>query len=112
MSTQLDLLFRPETKVTGRTLRDAGMKSVLEHTSDDWKTKLKSRIEGFPKGYRFTIERVVDELGGRPKEAHPNSVGAITAGLVKRGLMKRTGETVKAERASLHATDCVEWERL
>lgn len=99
-------------KLTGRKLRDAGMKSVLDHTPDEWKTKLRNRIEGFPKGYRFTIERVVDELGGRPKGAHPNSVGAITAGLVKRALMKRTGETVKAERASLHATDCVEWERL
>jgi hypothetical protein len=114
-SPQLDLLFAgtPDRmpKLSGKQLRDSGMKSVLAHTPDEWKQKLKNRIEGFPKGYRFTIERVVDELGGRPKAVHPNSVGALTAGLAKRGLMKRTGETVKAERASLHCTDCVEWIR-
>lgn len=98
--------------LTGRDLRDGGMQSVIQHTPEEFKQLLRARVEGFARGYRFTIENVVDDLGGRPSHVHPNAIGAITAGLVKRGLMKRTGETVKADRPSLHATDCVLWERL
>lgn len=88
------------------------MESVLNHTSDDFKSRLMRRVEGFPVGYKFTMDRVVDELGGRPNDVHPNAIGAITFSLVKRGLMKRTGLMLKAERASLHRTDMPEWIRL
>lgn len=105
----------PEPKgppLTGADLRDSGMASVMAHTSDEWKEKLRSRIRGFPRGYKFTMDRIVDELGGRPSDVHQNAVGAMTAAMARQGLMRRTGETVKAERPSLHATDCVVWERL
>ena len=117
MSTQfsLDSLFDgpPVSKpLTGKQLRDSGMESVLANTPVEWKEKLKARVQGFPMHYKFTMEQVVDSLGGRPYEVHPNAIGALTASMVKAGLMRRTGETVKAKRASLHATDCVEWIRL
>lgn len=117
MSQQLSILFSgPPAPIgkplDGKELRDSGMESVLAHTPDEWKEKLKSRVQGFPVHYKFTMEQVVDSLGGRPYEVHPNAIGALTASMVKAGLMRRTGETVKAKRASLHATDCVQWIRL
>lgn len=96
----------------GAEARDRGMQSVLLNTSDDFKTRLTRRVEGFPKGYRFTMDRVVDELGGRPKDVHPNAIGALTFSMAKRNLIKRTGVMLKGERASLHRTDMPEWERL
>lgn len=98
--------------LTATDLRDSGMESVLDHTSEEFKQRLRNRVEGFPKGYTFTMDRVVDELGGRPLEVHPNAIGALTFGLAKRGLIKRTGVMLKAERASLHRTDMPEWIRL
>lgn len=105
----LPLFEQPET---GTAQRDRGMKSVLSHTGNDFKSRLTQRVEGFPVGYKFTMDRVVDELGGRPSDVHPNAIGALTFSLAKRGLMKRTGKMLKAERASLHRTDMPEWERL
>ena len=96
----------------GTKERDRGMRSVLDHTSDEFKDRLFRRVEGFPKGYRFTIDRIVDELGGRPSDVHPNAIGAITFSMAKRNLIKRTGVMLKAERASLHRTDMPEWIRL
>lgn len=97
---------------TGGDLRDRGMESVLSHTPEDFKSRLTRRVAGFPKGYRFTMDKVVDDLGGRPSDVHQNAIGAITFSMAKRGLIKRTGLMLKAERASLHRTDMPEWERL
>lgn len=102
----------PKGRLTGEDLRNSGFESVLANTPDDWKQKLINRVTGFPVGYRFTIDRVVDDLGGRPSEIHPNSIGAITFSMVKKGLIRRTGVMKKAERASLHRTDMPEWIRL
>lgn len=111
-----DRIFEPGTSDrsvnVGSVLRDEGMKAVLERTAAEFKQKLIGRVEGFPTGYRFTMDRVVDEIGGRPAGVHQNSIGALTFSLAKRGLMKRTGVMKKAERASLHRTDMPEWERL
>lgn len=98
--------------ITGAEARDRGMQSVLLNTSDDFKARLTRRVEGFPRGYRFTMDRVVDELGGRPGDVHPNAIGALTFSMAKRNLIKRTGVMRKGERASLHRTDMPEWERL
>ena len=97
--------------LTAKELRDSGMESVIDHTSEQFKQRLIRRVEGFPKGHRFTMDRVVDDLGGRPSEVHPNAIGALTFSLAKRNLIKRTGVMLKAERASLHRTDMPEWER-
>lgn len=97
---------------TGVQKRDRGMRSVLAHTDDSFKDRLVSRVEGFPKGYRFTMDQVIDAMGGRPAEVHQNAIGAITFSMAKRGLIKRTGVMLKAERASLHRTDMPQWERL
>lgn len=96
----------------GKEARDRGMASVLGHTSDQFKDRLIERVEGFPRGYKFTMDRVVDDLGGRPADVHPNAIGAITFSMAKRNLIKRTGVMLKAERASLHRTDMPQWERL
>lgn len=69
--------------LTGEDLRDSGFESVLANTPTEWKDKLRNRVAGFPKGYRFTMDRVVDELGGRPYDVHPNSIGAQTSAMVK-----------------------------
>ncbi len=98
--------------LNGKDLRDSGMQSVLGHTPEEWKAKLRSRVEGFPRGHQFTMDAVVDGLGGRPPDVHPNSIGALTFSMAKKGLIKRTGRLLKAERASLHRTDMPEWERL
>ncbi|HEX7330371.1 MAG TPA: hypothetical protein VF290_02660 [Pyrinomonadaceae bacterium] len=98
--------------LTGAELRDSGMASVLSHTPEEFKERFARRVEGFPRGYRFTMDRVVDELGGRPADVHPNAIGALTSSMVKRSLIKRTGVMLKGERASLHRTDMPEWERL
>lgn len=97
--------------LTATDLRDSGMTSVMDHTSEEFKQRLIKRVESFPKGYKFTMDRVVDEIGGRPAEVHPNAIGAITFGMSKRGLIKRSGVMLKAERASLHRTDMPEWVR-
>ena len=96
----------------GAKARDRGMRSVLSHTSDEFKDRLWRRVEGFPKGYRFTMDRIVDELGGRPSDVHPNAIGAITFSMARRNLIERTGVMLKAERESLHRTDMPEWIRL
>lgn len=88
------------------------MKSVLAHTDDSFKSRLIRRVEGFPKGYKFTMDQVIDSMGGRPADVHQNAIGALTFSMAKRGLMKRTGVMLKAERASLHRTDMPEWVRL
>lgn len=98
--------------LTGAELRDSGMASVLSHTPEEFKERFAKRVEGFPRGYRFTIDRVIDELGGRPADVHPCAIGGLAYGLVARGIMKRTGQILKAERASLRRTDMPEWERL
>lgn len=92
--------------------RDRGMESVLDHTPEEFKAQLIKRVEGFPPGYRFTMDRIVDEIGGRPKGVHQNAIGALTFSMAKRNLIKRTGVMRKAERASLHRTDMPEWVRL
>lgn len=104
----LPLFDRPNE---GARRRDRGMKSVLDHTDDGFKSRLIRRVEGFPVGYKFTMDRVVDELGGRPEDVHQNAIGALTFSLAKRGVIKRTGLMLKAERASLHRTDMPEWTR-
>jgi hypothetical protein len=102
---------KPTRRLSGKDLRDSGMASVMDHTGEAFKQRLTTRIEEFPKGYRFTMDRVVDEIGGRPSEVHPNAIGAITFRLAQRGLITRTGVMLKAERASLRRTDMPEWER-
>lgn len=97
--------------LSAKELRDSGMASVIDHTSEAFKQRLIKRVEQMPVGYKFTMDRVVDEIGGRPSEVHPNAIGAITFSMAKRNLIKRTGVMLKAERASLHRTDMPEWIR-
>src|SRR6185369_1372411 len=105
----MDLPLFDQPKAAAAEARDRGMRSVLNHTSDEFKDRLFRRVEGFPKGYTFTIDRVVDELGGRPSDVHPNAIGALTFSMARRNLIKRTGVMLKAERESLHRTDMPEW---
>lgn len=98
--------------LTADDLRDSGMESVLDHTPDEWKEKLKNRVRGYLKGFTFTMDQVVNDLGGRPSDCHPNSIGAITFCLVREGLIERTGRVLKAERTTSHRRDIAEWRRL
>jgi hypothetical protein len=107
-----DPTITPPVQLTANDLRDSGMEAVLDNTPVEWKDKLKNRVRGFLRGYTFTIDRVVDDLGGRPDDVHPNSIGAITFSMAKEGLIERTGRMLKAERKSLHRTDMPEWRRL
>lgn len=85
---------------------------MLSHTAEEWKEKLRNRVKGFLRGYTFTMDTVVDDLGGRPSDVHQNSIGALTFGLARAGLIERTGRTLKAERAARHRADMPEWRRL
>src|SRR4051812_19373775 len=96
-------------QLSAKELRDSGIESVLSHTSEEWKEKVRNRVKGFLKGYCFTMDTLIDDLGGRPADVHPNSIGGLTFGMVKEGLIERTGRMLKAERASLHRTDMPEW---
>lgn len=98
-----------QTPLTGKDLRDSGMESVLANTSDEWKAKFRGAIESLNQGTKFTIERITDSIGPRPIETHYNVIGALTFALAKKGVIGRTGETFKAERASLRHTDVPEW---
>jgi len=97
--------------LTGRELRDSGIAEAIKSVPENWKERFKSAIERKMIGETFTIEDVVDSLGGRPFEVRPAAIGALTFHLAKKGVMERTGETVKAHRAARRNGDAAIWRR-
>lgn len=98
--------------LTGQTLRDSGMQSAVEHTPEEYKQKFNSAIEGLKSGTRFTAEDIRAKIGDPPSSAHYNCFGALISGAARKKLMRPTGETVSAQRPSLHASKLAIWVRL
>ena len=111
-SSQLDLLFRPETRVTGRTLRDRGLRSVLRHTPDWYRDAFESAVKGFARGRQFTVEDVREVIGDPPNSVSSNCMGSLMTMVAKKKLAKKTGQYTKAKRLCMNATDLACWERL
>lgn len=98
--------------LTGKELRDSGIEEAIKAAPESWKDKFKSAIENKSAGEIFTIEEVVESLGGRPFDTRPAAIGALTFHLAKRGVMERTGATVKAHRAARRNGDLAVWRRV
>lgn len=108
MNSQQSFIFEK----SGAQRRDAGMRSVLSKTPNDYKQKFIKAIEDFPAGRSFTVEDVREIAGEPPAETHFNCMGALTRTAACRGLMRKTGTFVKAKRPSLHSSELALWVRL
>lgn len=98
-------------KLSPAELRDSGMESVLRHTPETWKESFVQAILNRVVGSKFTMEEIRDQVGDPPYDVHPNCFGAITYHLAKKGLIEKTGETVKTHRTSRRNSDCPIWRR-
>src|SRR5687768_11226271 len=114
MSTQLDLLFRPETKVTGKTLRDAGIQRALDHVLQvkaGYVDRCLSEISKLESGTLFTSEALRD-LAGDPPVGCENSIAGILKRAASQKLIRNSGQERIAERVTIHAKRLSIWVRL
>ena len=95
---------------SGEELKLLGIESVLRHTPESYRENFLALVENLPHGYRFTGERL-RELAGDPP-SHHNAMGALMRTAALRGLIRKTGTVVKAQRPSRHSADLALWERL
>lgn len=86
--------------LTGATLRDSGIESVLAHTPETYKSRFIEIIKGFAKGHTFTVEEVRDRAGELPREIHCNAIGALMRHAAKKNLIVLMNETRTSERSS------------
>lgn len=106
-SARLHLAALPET---GSELRDEAMESVLKaKAARDYRDLLIETLKLFPVRSLITIEQLTGEAGRPPANVHYNAVGAIVAGMAKRGLIEKTGRMIQAQRPKMHATELAEW---
>lgn len=97
--------------MSGEDQRDEGMERVLrKRAAQIYKGHLEAALFTFPVGWRFTAENLTAVAGRPPVEVHYNAVGAIISGMGKRGLIRKTGRMLRAQRAVMHATELAEWE--
>jgi len=105
---RFDVIFAPAG--TGPQLRDEGMSKVLaKKAAQNYKGTLEHALLSFKVGDTFTVEQLTGIVGRPPEGVHFNSVGAIIAGMAKRGLIEKTGHTKHAQRPIMHATELAEW---
>lgn len=97
---------------TGAERRDRGIQSVLERTREEYKLKFLALIRGLPHGSTFTGEKIRELAGDPPVDSHHNCFGALMRTAATKGLIRKTGALVKAERPSRHAGSLAEWVRL
>ena len=98
--------------LSGEDLKVSGMESVLSHTPEAYKERFVNAIKSFPRGRAFTVEDVRSLIGDLPSEVHYNAIGSLVRFAAMRGLMRKTGTTVKAKKASLHSRELAVWVRL
>lgn len=96
--------------ITGEELKDQAMHAVLDHTEPSYKSLLEGALLSFPAGRRITVEDLTRVVGRPPAGTHFNAVGAIVNAMARRGLIRKTGRMIKAERPGMHATELAEWE--
>ncbi len=98
---------------TGPQLRDEGMqKALAKKAAQIYKGNLESALFSFQVNDTFTVEQLTGIIGRPPEGVHFNSVGAIVAGMAKRGLIEKTGRMKHAQRPGMHATELAEWRLL
>lgn len=97
---------------TGAERRDRGMQSVLSNAPEEYRNKFLALVRGLPHGLTFTGEKIRELAGDPPRESHHNCMGALMRTAALRGLIRKTGTTVKAERPSRHSADIALWIRL
>ncbi len=77
---------------------------------DGWNTRFDSVLERMAlKGVLFTSEDITAEVG-LPTSGSPSAVGARMTAAAKRGLIRKTGRMLKAERPNQHAALLTEWQ--
>lgn len=104
---QLDA-FEPQK---GKALKDAGIKSAIDHEHEDWKQEYRLRATTYvtflDHGTLFTSEQVRAEvLRRQPDPHHPNVWGAMFNGVLKQwikgGLVVPTGQVIDATNSQAH----------
>lgn len=89
------------------------MEQCLEKTRDDWKAEFMLAIERLPRGKKFTIEEIVESLGGRPVDVSSHAIGALTMQAAKKDLIERSWERPeKSKRRERRNGDCPIWKRI
>jgi hypothetical protein len=123
MSTPLFDLIIPEKPLaghiapTGEELKSWGIEDALQRAirvKNDYVESCLTAIKSFPSGSLITSEDVRDKAGDPPIEVDKSVLAGIMkhAAGKKHKLIKITGETRPAKRASVHAKDLSLWERL
>ena len=100
----------PDTRPTGRELRDGGIELVLKHERARYKAAFVEAVVAFPIGFEFTAEDVRALIGDPP--GHRNSMGGLFHAVAKLGLASDTRQRMKATRTKAHARDLPIWRRL
>lgn len=115
----LDLCFSgPPAEVralTGSQLRDLGIDSALDRAQRikaDYVASCLRAIASFPKGSSLTSEDVREKAGPIPLELNHSVMAGILKHAASKGLIRITGETRVATRASVHAKRLSLWVRL
>ena len=88
----------------GRQERDAGIKTVLENAGDEWRNRVYDYVVCLPYGKEVTgedIRRACESRGITPH--HPNAWGGTINGLIKRGILTKTGRWVQPKDKRSHA---------
>jgi hypothetical protein len=99
--------------LTGKELKESGMRSVFRHTPDWYREAFRSAVEMFPRGKTFTVEDVREIAGDPPvDEVSSNCMGSLMIMVAKMKLAEKTGYYVKAKRPNMNATDLACWVRI
>ncbi len=76
---------------------------------DGWGARFDAAVKALAMSRRpFTSEDVTARVG-MPPSGSPSAVGARMTAAAKRGWIRKTGRTVKAERPNQHAAMLTEW---
>ena len=80
----------------------------------EWKRLVRNVVLGYPKGTKFTHDRVrVDALeSGIGMPSNKNAWGAVMSYLVSCGVIRKTGVYIQSLIRSSHGRVVAEWERL
>lgn len=90
------------------------METALKGADTWWADLVRGWVLRLPVGRVFTADDVVAACGlARPSSPNANNaVGAMLAGLARRGWIGDTGRMVRSRRPGRHAGKVVAWKRL
>lgn len=96
--------------VTGDELKDEGMsKALKKEAAQLYRDHFVEALKTFPVRFRLTAEQLTAIAGRPPEGVSDNAVGAIMAGMSKRGLIRKTGKMLKPGRKERHSNLLPEW---